>query len=133
MSVAHEISVTGRPAQQGSKKHVGGGRMVEMAKRLPAWRKAVVAAAKESHGPEWEPLDGALVVGLTVYLPRPKGTKYPDYPAGPPDTDKLQRAIGDALTQAGTIADDARIVTWHAHKRWAVGCEPGATIRVETL
>ena len=36
-----------------------------------------------------------------------------------PDLDKLQRALGDALTQAGTIRDDARIVVWHAVKRWA--------------
>lgn len=129
--MAHTISVTGKPSQQGSKKHVGNGRMAEMAKHLPAWRKTVIAAARESHGPDWDPLDGPLTVGLTVYLARPKTTKYPDYPAGAPDLDKLQRAIGDALTLAGTIKDDARIVTWNAKKRWAIGCEPGAVITIE--
>lgn len=131
--MAHMIEVAGTPSQQGSKRHVGGGRMVEMSKRLPAWRAAVVAAARESHGPGWEALDGPLVVGLTVYLARPRTTKYPDYPAGAPDLDKMQRAIGDALTIAGTIKDDARIVTWQAKKRWAIGCEPGAVISIETL
>lgn len=126
----HQILVTGHPAQQGSKKHVGAGRMVEMDKKLPGWRKLVIAAAQATHGPHWEPLDGCLTVNLTVWLPRPKTTKYPDEPAGTPDLDKLQRAVGDALTQAGTIADDARITTWNASKRWAVGCEPGATITI---
>lgn len=131
--MTHTFTVTGTPAAQGSKKHVGNGRMVETAKGLPGWRAAVVAAAKASHGPLWVPLDGPLVVTLTVYLARPRTTKFPDYPAGAPDTDKLQRAIGDALTIAGTIHDDARIVTWHASKRWAVGCEPGAHVTIRPV
>lgn len=128
----HRIDVIGAPATQGSKKHVGQGRMVEMDKKLPKWRAAVVEAAQATHGPDWEPLDGYLTVGLTVWLPRPKTTKYPDEPAGTPDLDKLQRAVGDALTQAGTIADDARITSWNAKKRWAIGCQPGATITIHT-
>ena len=131
--MAHEFTVVGTPSQQGSKRHVGNGRMVEMSKRLPAWRATVIRAARESHREGWEALDGPLVVGLTVYLARPRSTKFPDYPAGAPDLDKLQRAIGDALKLAGTIHDDARIVTWHARKRWAVGCEPGAVISIDTL
>lgn len=129
----HSFEVAGAPSQQGSKKHVGRGRMVETAKGLPAWRAAVVAAARLSHGPHWETLDGPLKVELTVYLARPKSTRFKDYPAGPADLDKMQRAIGDALTIAGTIKDDARIVTWHASKRWAVGCEPGAHITITEI
>jgi Holliday junction resolvase RusA-like endonuclease len=101
-----------------------------MSKKLPAWRKAVIAAAQHAHGPSWEPLDCALSVRVDVYLPMPKKTKFPVWPAGTPDLDKLQRAIGDALKLAGTITDDARIVSWHAHKHWAVGCEPGAGITI---
>jgi Holliday junction resolvase RusA-like endonuclease len=128
----HHILVTGTPAAQGSKKHVGGGTMVETSKNLPRWRKAVIEAAKNSHGPDWEPLDGCLTVNLTIWLARPKTTKFKDEPAGAPDLDKLQRAVGDALTIAGTIKDDARITTWAASKRWAIGCEPGATITIHT-
>lgn len=129
----HTFQVTGAPSQQGSKKHVGNGRMVETAKGLPAWRAAVIAAARDSHGPHWETLDGPLKVELTVYLARPKTTRFKDYPAGPADLDKQMRAIGDALTIAGTIKDDARIVTWHASKRWAIGCEPGAHITITEI
>lgn len=126
----HHISVIGAAAPQGSKSSVGNNRFVESSKALPAWRKAVIAAAKNSHGPAWEALDGPLDVSLTVWIARPKTTKFGDYPAGTPDLDKLQRAVGDALTIAGTIKDDARIVDWNAKKRWAIGCEPGATITI---
>lgn len=124
------IQVDGNAAAQGSMRHVGKGRMISMSKKLPGWRKAVIAAAKEAHGEDWEPLDGALAVYLDVYLLRPKTTRFKDYPAGTPDLDKLQRAIGDALTLAGTIRDDARIVTWRANKHWAIGREPGASISI---
>lgn len=122
--------VPGNPAAQGSMKSIGNGRMISMSKRLPGWRKAVIAAAQEAHGADWEPMDGALGVSVIFYMPRPKTTKYKQYPAGTPDLDKLQRAIGDALKLAGTITDDARIVDWNAKKRWAIGCEPGAGITV---
>lgn len=122
--------VVGAAAAQGSMRHVGNGRLVSMSKKLPGWRKAIIAAAKEAAGPGFEPYDGPVSVHLDVYLPRPKTTKFRAYPAGTPDLDKLQRAIGDALKLAGAITDDARIVTWHANKRWAIGCEPAAYITI---
>jgi crossover junction endodeoxyribonuclease RusA len=111
-------------------KHVGGGRLVPSNKRLGSWRATVIAAARAAMGDGWEPLDGPLTVHLDVYLPRPASTKFKDFPAGAPDMDKLQRAVGDALTLSGAIKDDARIVSWHAHKKWAVGIEPGAYITI---
>lgn len=126
------LNITGHPAAQGSKRHVGRGRMVEMSKRLPAWRAAIIAQARQQLGPDWEAYDGPLHAVLTVLLPMPKRSSFGAYPAGPPDLDKLQRAIGDALTQAGAIHDDARIVRWTARKEWAPG-QPGATITITRL
>jgi crossover junction endodeoxyribonuclease RusA len=128
MSVSFRVE--GTPAAQGSMKHVGNGRMVSMAKGLPKWRKAIVAAAQEAHGTDWEPIDEPVAVVVHFFLRRPKKTKFPDFPAGTPDLDKLQRAIGDALKIAGTITDDARIVSWSAHKHWAIGTEPAAMINI---
>ena len=126
------IVAHGEPAAQGSKKHVGNGRMVEMSKKLPKWRAAVEAAARLAAGPSWEPIDAAVSVSGVVQLRKPKTTKYPDYPAGPPDTDKLQRAIGDALTKSGVIADDSRIVHWNIQKVWAKDV-PGMDIEIRSL
>ena len=101
--------------------------MVEMDEKLPAWRAAVEAAARQAAGPEWVTIDSAVSISGEIRLRKPKTTKYPDYPAGPPDTDKLQRAIGDALTKSQVITDDARIVHWNIRKVWALDV-PGMDI-----
>jgi len=126
------IVAHGSPAAQGSKKHVGRGVMVEMDKKLPAWRKAVEAAARAAAGPSWEPINGAVKIAGEIRLRKPATTKYPDHPAGPPDTDKLQRAIGDALTKSQVITDDARIVHWDIKKVWALDL-PGMDINIIEL
>lgn len=125
--------VPGKAAAQGSKRHVGRGVMVEMSKDLPAWRTAVANTARAAH--QGRPtIDGPVAVALTIYLPRPKRSRFKVYPAGPPDTDKLQRAVGDALTTSGVIRDDARIVHWDAWKRWATpDAPPGAWITITAL
>lgn len=125
--------VPGKAAAQGSKRHVGRGVMVEMSKDLPAWRTAVANAARTAH--QGRPtIDGPVAVAMTVYLAKPRTTKFRAYPAGPPDGDKLCRSAGDALTASGVIKDDARIVHWDAWKRWATPeTPPGAHITITEL
>ena len=43
----------------------------------------------------------------------------------------LSRALGDALTMAGVIKDDARITTWHATKTYHPQGWTGAHITIE--
>ena len=125
--------VPGKAAAQGSKRHVGRGVMVEMSKDLPAWRTAVANAARTAHQGR-PPIDGPVAVALTVYLAKPRTTKFKTYPAGPPDADKLSRSVGDSLTASGVIRDDARIVHWDAWKRWATDdTPPGAWITITEL
>lgn len=128
-----KFEVKGVAAPQGSKRGAVRGKtkagkpkviMIESAAGLAAWRADVAAAAEVAAGPYWEPLDSPLLCRLLVFLPRPAKTKFTDYPAGPPDVDKLQRAIGDALTKSKVITDDARIVQWVAGKRWAPAGQP---------
>ena len=126
---AVRIVADGVPAPQGSKKHVGRGRMVEASKTLPAWRAVVGGAARAAAGPGWVPWDGPVMVSGTVSIARPGSTKFRDFPAGPADLDKLLRAIGDALTKSKIITDDARIVNWNVWKVWADGA-PGADLVV---
>lgn len=129
-----QFEIKGTAAPQGSKSPgkviAGRSTMRESSKALKPWRKNVIDAAKFAAGPGWHPLDGALIATLNVYFSRPRNSKFKDYPAGAPDLDKLQRAIGDALTLAGIIHDDARIVTWVATKRWTDG-QPFAAVRVQ--
>ncbi|WP_346921717.1 RusA family crossover junction endodeoxyribonuclease [Glutamicibacter creatinolyticus] len=134
-----EFFVKGNPAPQGSKnaaaqkkngRYTGKVNLYESSKALKPWRDTVTWFARRRR--QSEPLEGPLVLTVDFYLPKPAKTKYPDYPLGTPDTDKLLRAIGDALTQSGLIRDDAQFVDTHARKRWATE-KPGALIRVESL
>ena len=123
--------VPGKAAAQGSKRHVGRGVMVEMSKDLPAWRTAVANAARAAHQGR-PPIDGPVAVALTVYLAKPRTTKFRAYPAGPPDIDKLCRAVLDSLTISQVIQDDARVVKLSARKEWA-DTKIGAQITVELV
>jgi crossover junction endodeoxyribonuclease RusA len=124
-----KFAVFGVPAPQGSKRHVGNGRMIETSKYLPAWRKAIETECQSLFE---EPIDGALEVELWFYLPRPSSVSR-EYPSVMPDLDKLVRSVGDGLTQGGAIADDARIVDLHAYKRYSVDGWTGVQIQISQI
>lgn len=109
--------VAGVPAPKGSKKHIGGGRMAEVSPRLPAWDKALDEALA-AHPCAGELVDGPLRVDYLFVMPHNKGhfkaggelkDNAPYWHITMPDKDKLERAVGDALTRNGVIKDDARI------------------------
>ena len=141
------IRVSGRPAPQGSKRHVGNGRMVEMSKAVGPWREAVRAETQLemwTQGRAGSPLEGPVAVRLRFWLTRPAshyGTgrnkavvkpSAPRRPAGRPDVDKLARAVLDGLTMGGAFADDSQVVELQASK-WYVadGDAAGCVITVE--
>lgn len=127
------LRVDGNPAPQGSKVSNGKGRgFREASKYLPAWRELIrLAAEAEAAHLDDGPLDFPLHARLDVYLPAPKKSKFGKYPAGPPDLDKLQRAVGDGLKAGGLIMDDARLVKWTAEKFWAdEDHAPGVEVRL---
>lgn len=124
------VHVVGTPKQQGSKRGFvvpgkGGGRaraviVDDNKKPLKDWRTDVVlacrAAVEASTGTSW-PLPGPLAVRLVFAMPRPARPKWP-WPAVKPDIDKLERAVLDALTDAGVWVDDAQVVDLHAVKHY---------------
>jgi Holliday junction resolvase RusA-like endonuclease len=71
-------------------------------------------------------------VSGTVAILRPGSTKFKDFPAGAPDLDKIQRAIGDALEKSRLITNDSRICHWNIRKVWAIGV-PGMDIEVRQI
>ena len=124
----------GVPRPQGSKRHIGNGRMVEASDVKP-WRKAIANAvftafvATGDKRPFTEPVE----VWATFFLPRPKSVKRL-LPSVPPDLDKLCRALGDALSiDCAALADDSLIVRWHASKVYADAHDAGVRVAIKTV
>ncbi len=110
----------GVPAPQGSKKHVGGGRLVEVSKKIKPWRSDIEKALRTQKPAGMIPMDGPLFCAVEFWVPRPAGhpkTKI-TFPIGPPDVDKLGRGALDPLTQNGIIHDDSRITDLYVCKRF---------------
>jgi len=94
------------------------------------WKTVVTIAAKGSW--KCEPFEGPLCVDLTFWFPRPqshyKGKAKVLRPSAPiwhttkPDRDNLDKAVMDALTQAGIWRDDKQVCDGRIRKMY---CEPG--------
>ncbi len=142
------FTVYGLPGAQGSKRHVGGGRMIEMSKKVGPWREAVVQAVMLAapFGTRKEPIlfRGAVAVDIVFTMHRPKSARSGSRPAVAPDIDKLCRSTFDALKTAGVYEDDARVVRLRCSKVYPDHVEigncagdglpvPGARIRIERI
>lgn len=133
------LFVEGRPAPQGSKSYRGNGRFSEASKYLPAWRSAIVLAAKQEflRSESVAIFDSPVKVSITFYIDKPKKPKWL-FPATTPDLDKLVRGVFDSLTQARVWVDDCLVVELFAREVWTgetTDTRPvsGATITVEAL
>nr|BAR30348.1 Holliday junction resolvase (Rus) [uncultured Mediterranean phage uvMED] len=141
-----EFWVEGIPRPQGSKRHVGNGRMVEASKHTAGWRKAVSQAALAAF--TGEPISGPVGVAVHFLFPRPKShyrtgrnaemlrqgaPKFPTTRAVG-DIDKLARALCDAVsvTSGGSVLQDDSLVQWlYGQKEWAARNEAsGAYVRI---
>ena len=128
--------VPGTPIPQGSKQPVT---MRESSPGLVAWRHDVIVMARQARAGRWPCVvpPGVVRVQALFRFNRPKSGLWKDavHPGRPPDLDKLQRAVGDALTMAGVVVDDAQIVEWFTWKRWVEpgGLAPGVGVMVERL
>jgi crossover junction endodeoxyribonuclease RusA len=125
--------VPGKPVTQGSKRHVGGGRMIEQTEaRLKPWRKTIadIATRHRARDAALFP-DQALTVELEFLVRRPKyaiGKLLPAIKRGTGDVDKLARAVLDALTGV-CYRDDSQVTTLITRKRLTrPGEEPGVWI-----
>lgn len=107
---------SGEPAPQGSKSVTRKGIMFEQNKRTRPWRSEMVDAFSLTAPPA--ALDGPLLVWSQFTLTRPPSVRRL-FPTVKPDGDKLERNLNDALTQAGVIVDDARIVVAVRRKVYA--------------
>jgi crossover junction endodeoxyribonuclease RusA len=130
--------VPGKPAPQGSKRHVGRGILIESSKALGPWRERIAIVAREATGgagPRMFTAGDPLAVHIEFVMPRPAGTPKSRTPAAVkrPDVDKLARAVLDAITDV-LIHDDSAVVHLQATKRLAAIDEPpGADVTVAVI
>lgn len=127
------------PAPQGSKRHVGNGRMVESSAKVRPWREAVRQEALAT---------GLPITACPVFLrlsftfARPKGhrnAKGQLRPSAPvdhitrPDLDKLCRSTLDGLTGV-LFCDDSQVAFMVASKAYALPGElEGCTIEIKLI
>ncbi len=133
------FTVAGVPAPQGSKVRTKWGVREDNPATRP-WRTAVAWEATAAMQGR-EPLAGALELVVVFTFPRPKshyrtgrhaGELKPDAPrycVTKPDTDKLLRAIGDAVTGI-CVRDDSQFVEITARKLYG---QPSATVAIDYL
>jgi crossover junction endodeoxyribonuclease RusA len=127
------------PAPQGSKRHLGRGRLIESCQDVKPWRALVTSAAIATGLPI---IRGPVSMSVVFLFLRPKGhftskgvlrLSAPEHHAVKPDGSKLLRSTEDALT-GSLLEDDARIVSCTWQKRYCVGAEkPGALITLIPL
>lgn len=137
------FSVDGKPTPQGSVvAHVHGKRAsihYAQGSGLAVWRNMVSAKAQEAWGETV--YGGPMQIALDFHHQRPKshykdlyGTVKAQYigarPSGPPDLDKLIRAILDSLTGVVWL-DDGQVCSILASKSY--GEHPGVTVTVGTI
>ena len=150
MNLVYELRVYGQPGPQGSKRHLGGGVMVEMSRKVKPWRQGVRSDAIDQRGAR-PPLDEPLLVEMVFTAYRPKShyrtgrnsallrPTAPARPTAPPDLSKLARSTEDAITESGIWRDDALVVEYlRLAKVFALEDPdaldaPGAVIRIYTL
>lgn len=142
MTAPVRLRVYGTPGPQGSKRHVGGGRMVESSKKVGPWREAVTTAAQLA-GVAGLRLDGPLCVAVEFVFRRPQShytpkgllrSTAPCWVTTTPDVDKCLRSTLDGLVQAGVIVDDKLVASGRQHKRYAAEHEtPGAIVEITAL
>jgi len=136
-----ELSVLGLdPAPQGSKRHVGGGRLIESSKRVKPWRAAVAHEARLAG----QQVAGPCAVELDFRFTRPRSHHKAngELRASAPrfcvvkrnDLDKCCRSTLDGLVDGGLLADDCLVVLLFASKRYCRADEqPGALIRIRPI
>jgi len=134
-----EFFVPGVPAPGGSKRHIGGGRIIEDCKRTKGWRDSVMWAAIQA---DVFMSSGPLCFVVVFRMPRPKGhyrkdgtlkPSAPAYPTTKPDTTKLMRSTEDAL-KGIAWHDDSQVVYQVASKMYAARDGiPGADIKIERM
>lgn len=125
--------VPGIPIPQGSKTAFVVGKRAVLTdankKQLKPWRAEITRVARAS----WldrDQLVGAVRLDVVFVFERPKTVKR-RLPSIAPDLDKLVRAVGDGVTDAGIWKDDGQVIRIVAEKVY--GTAPGVHVSVSEM
>lgn len=103
------------------------------------WKSQIAIAAK---GTFTEAITGPVRLELFFNMPRPKShyrsngelkATAPGWHIVKPDSDNLEKAAMDALTQIGVWLDDSQVCEKLTRKNYATRLETGCSIRIEPL
>lgn len=133
--------VDGKPVPQGNHRATRDGRIYETSKGHARWRKAVFIEARvtamNARNVLQEdvpiPKDVPVVVWARYTFFTADDRRWGKPKTSAPDVDKLNRAIGDSLEDAGVVWNDAQIVAWPCCPAKVYGERPGVEVRVYTL
>jgi len=114
-----------------------GGKPIYGPDKLQPWKERIALAC---YGKHRGAIDQLMHVHIDAYFPRPQRLLKKSSPQGAiphgekPDKDNVEKAILDAMVDAGLIAKDQRVCGGGTFKWYvAVGSSPGARIRIEIL
>ena len=129
------FDVLGTPVTQGSTKAfvVGKRAIVTHDKRKPLmdWRGDIAHAASAASGGRFADKGVPVWITAAFRVQRPKSApKRVIRPTTKPDSDKLARALLDAL-KGVLYADDSQVVSLNVSKQFAVDGAPGVYVEVQ--
>jgi crossover junction endodeoxyribonuclease RusA len=132
--MSYTFTILGPPATKGSTRSFINPRTrkvvtVADAKRLPEWTQAAGWAARAARLPAVKKPDAVRVSALFEFA-KPASAPRREFPTVKPDSDKLVRALLDALTGIA-YEDDAQVVDVIVTKRY--GAEAKTTVTVQRL
>ncbi len=136
------FSVIGKPVPQGSKRWIGGNRIVDQAAaRLKPWRTDLREAALNARPDSWD-RSGAYCVYYDFYYRRPKShlNRKGELKFSAPkfcisrsagDIEKTARSVSDSLTHIAWD-DDSQIIKLHCTKHYTPD-EPRVNVSILNL
>lgn len=125
-----QVHIIGLPVPQGSKKGFARGKFVRIvddnATSLKPWRATVADAVYAAREAQYHAtMSGPVSVRLAFVFPRIKtAPKWMFWKTTKPDGDKLERAVWDAMTDAGVYRDDGQVCDWGGRKRMSLPDHP---------
>lgn len=103
---------------------------------MKPWRAAIATTVFREMvlSGDTRPFTNPVRVEATFFMPRPKTVKRL-LPSVAPDLDKLQRALGDALSvDSQALEDDALICEWASFKVYVpAGAPTGVRVKITLL